>query len=77
MKMTFKLSDKQLDRAKAVMVNQTAHYHDVLDNFTLETRDVDGIAVCGYFDDICHRRYVWLGNILGFFKIRSDRKSVV
>ena len=71
MKMTFKLSDKQLDRAKQLIAESNAAYRAALDEFPMEQwGTTSGFLITGYHDDIKNHYYVWLGD-LGFLKVTN------
>lgn len=74
--MTFKLSDKQLERAKEAMSHSNASFHNVLDNFPIENSAIgNDETVMRYYDDIHAKHYVWLGEVLGFLKVNDKNHN--
>lgn len=70
MKMIFKLSDAQLERAKEQMRETALTYRSVLGNYPLETfNTVSGKAVDGYTDGSGIARHVWYGEVIGYLRI--------
>lgn len=69
MKMIFKLSERQLKRAKDLLAESSAAYREVLGEFTVEQWIMqDGSVVNGYYNDIKNKYYIWLG-VFGFLQV--------
>lgn len=70
--LTFKLNDKQLERAKEAIGHSNASFHDALGNFPIENVTLgNDNPIIRYYDDIHAKHYVWLGDVLGFFKVKD------
>lgn len=72
MKMIFKLSDAQLERAKEVMKESVIAFRSAMNHHPLETfKTISGKDVDGYTDSSGIVHHVWFGEVVGFLRINS------
>lgn len=74
MKMIFKLSDAQLERAREAMTESVLVFRSALNNHPLETfKTVSGKDIDGYNDVSGIVHHVWYGEVVGFLRINSQQ----